>query len=141
MSAAVMTTRYVYLDPQPGGVPPTLHLKPGTTGTRLQICVRTQNSHGNGYTVSSGRRAVLKGKRPDGAEVFITSTTGYSSGGREANIIFSSEAHLRMLTAVPGTYILELSIYDTASSVTKNNEANFDRLTTARFYLCVDKRA
>ena len=141
MSASVMTTRRIFLDPQPGGVAPTLHLKTGTTGIRLQICIRTQASDGTGFTTSSGKRAVLKGIRPDGHEVYLTGTTNYLNGGRDAYVLFSSSAHFSTLTAVTGTYVLELSIFDTTSTVNRSNEANYDRLTAAKFYLCVDKNA
>ena len=141
MSASVMTTRRVFLDPQPGGVAPTLHLKPGTTGIRLQIYIRTQVSDGTGFTTSSGKRAVLKGKRPDGQEIYLTSTTSYLNGGRDAYVLFSSSAHFKTLTAVPGTYVLELSVFDTTSTVNRNNEANYDMITAEKFYLCVDETA
>ena len=141
MSAWNMTARRVFLDPQPGGVPPSLHLKPGTTGIQLLIYIRTQAGEGTGFTTSNGRRAVLKGVRPDGHEVYLSLSVSYLNGGRDAYVIVSSAGHLAELTAVAGRYVLELAIYNTTATVTRRNEGNYDRLTAAKFYIDVDRRA
>ena len=141
MSAAAMVTRRVFVDPQPGGVPPTLTIKQGSTAQWLEIHVRTEASDNTGFTTSSGKRAVLKGKRPDGQEIYITSTTSYLNGGRDAHVTFTSVGHFNQLTAVPGTYVLELAIFNTTAAISKATEANYERLTAAKFYLCVEERA
>ena len=135
MSAQYMLTQKLYLDPQPGSIPPVFHVKQGLSSSSFAIYVNT----GKGFdAVNTNHYCVLKGKKPDGTELYI----GKQSAGSGANFrvqLYKSE--MEKIADVAGKYLVELTVFETASAVNRRNFSNYDTLTTAKFYVDVEENA
>ena len=135
MAANAMITREIYLDAQPGGIPPVLHLKQHASSMLVRIYLRkgAWASEGGGYA------AVLKGIRPDGSGFFITASL--SNPQTAPCFQIRTQAHLAQLTEVPGRFPAELSILKTGNPVTQENYGDFDAVTAAKFYVDIEESA
>ena len=68
MSKNNMMQTIIHLEEQPGGIIPELHLKEGTVAMSVLLRIPNSDNLRNVYQ----KRAVLKGIRPDGSDLFIS---------------------------------------------------------------------
>ena len=134
MAATSMIQQTIYLDPQPGSIPPVVHLKQGTTSGNLILFINA----GKGYDANSRHFCILKGTRSDGSELYLTGSTTIMSS---MNRFLVGRSNLSKMTEVSGKYLAELTVFDTASSVSRRNVSNYDTITTAKFYVDVEENA
>ena len=130
-----MLQQQLFLDPQPGSVPPVLHLKQGTSSGSLEVYIR----EGKGYASGGTRHySILKGTRPDGTELYIPGTMLVAE---TTNRIDYTSENLRSMSLVPGKYLAELTVFDTANAVSRRYVSRYDTLTTAKFMIAVEENA
>ena len=133
MSAIEILSLQMTLDTKPGGIPPVLHLKKGASSLGLTIYFRPE-----GLVLDETKTCIVKGTRPDGSELYITTVT-LGSGG---NIrIMLASANMKKLSEIPGKYLAEATIFDTKSGITRRNISLHDTVTTAKFYVDVEDSA
>ena len=130
MSVAEMLSLQLTLDTHPGSVPPTLHLKQGASSLSLTVYFET-----DGLAINDSRACIVKGTRPDGSELYITTTSLGGTG------VFLTSASMRKMAEVAGKYLVEITIFDARSGITRRNASLHDTLTTAKFYVNVENSA
>ena len=135
MAASTMLKQQLFLDPQPGSIPPVLHLKRGTGSGSLEVCI----AEGKGYASGGTRHySILKGTRPDGTELYIPGTM---LAAETTSRIAYNGGNLNSMSLVPGEYLAELTVFDTANAVARRNVSRYDTLTTAKFMIAVEENA
>ena len=135
MAASTMLKQQLFLDPQPGSIPPVIHLKQGTSSGSLEVYI----TEGKGYTSGGTRHyCILKGTKPDGTELYITGTMLVAE--TTSRIVYNGE-NLNSMSLAPGEYLAELTVFDTANAVTRRNVSRYDTLTTMKFRIIVEENA
>lgn len=134
MSADNMLVQTVYLDPQPGGIKPEVHLKVGAKSQRLRLMV----SPGGVLTDYIYKPCIIRATLPDGADFFTTSSCNFENR-RISMTLYSSQVS-RMVT-VPGRYKCTLTIVNTEDRVTKDNFMDYDFMSVLPFTVVVHGRA
>lgn len=134
MSADNMLVQTVYLDPQPGGIKPEVHLKVGAKSQRLRLMV----SPGGVLTDYIYKPCIIRATLPDGTDFFTTSSCNFENR-RISMTLYSSQVS-RMVT-VPGRYKCTLTIVNTEDRVTKDNFMDYDFMSVLPFTVVVHERA
>jgi len=129
-----MLTLTMFLDAQPGGVKPELHLKEDCSSVHVEFLIL----HSENLSGADGKDCIIKGIRPDGTEVFLRSFTGNSNGKISAHFY---QGDVRNLASAAGTYECTLSICNTTSHPTRNNYMNYDFITVLPFTVIVQEKA
>ena len=134
MGVTNMLTYTLRLDQQPGGVSPELHLKQNADSVYIQFII----TPGSTLTNAIPKRCVVKGIRPDGAELFLTCFSQWLD--HELSVTLYRDNVRRMVPAI-GAYRCTLTILDTDASVTRENYMNYDCLTVLPFTVIVHEAA
>ena len=134
MASNSMLTYTVRLDQQPGGVSPEIHLKQGANSMNIQFILSPSTTLIN----ANAKRCVIRGTRPDGSAVFITS---FSVWENHEIMVSLYSYDITKLVAVPGEYKCTLTILDVNAQVTRETYMNYDFLTVLPFTVIVHQAA
>ena len=129
-----MLTLYLYLDTQPGGVLPELHLKENCSSVHLYLIIRDVSN----MTDIATKDCLIRGIRPDGSELYIRLAMGLVDGVYSVHLY---NGDVKKLAAVAGTYKCTLSIADTRAHPTRNNYMDYDFQTVLPFQVIVYENA
>ena len=134
MGATSMMTNAAWLDLEPGGVKPEIHLKQGNDSGTVKLLLR------NGKTIisSTDHACVVRGILPDGADLFLTCFLAWEDGVLCGRI---EHAGVARMSAAPGRYRCTLTILDTALAVDRVSYRNYDFLTVLSFTVIVHEKA
>ena len=134
MAASSMLTQIVFLDSQPGGIIPEVHLKKNSSSLRLHMRFPTE-----GFTNYNYKPCLIKGKLPNGSELFVIGTT-YIENLQIAMTLY--ETTLQNMTAAVGRYKCTLTILDASTYyITRQNYMNYNFLSVLPFFVVVHDRA
>ena len=134
MASNSMLTYTVRLDQQPGGIPPEIHLKQGADSMNIQFII----APGDTLTDVNAKRCVIRGTRPDGSALFITS---FSVWENHEIMVSLYSYDIKKLVATAGEYKCTLTILDVNAQVTRETYMNYDFLTVIPFTVIVHQAA
>ena len=130
MSAQAMLSMTTDLNIQPGEIPPTIHVKQGSNSLAVTLRIDANNA-----TLQTGGTAVIKGARPDGAELFFAKPITDMDAAHIMVDLASNE--FTEMTLLGGCYRCAISIIDTEETVTQENYEEFELVTVQPFLLDV----
>lgn len=137
MSKNNMMQTIIHLEEQPGGIIPELHLKEGAVAMSVLLRIPNSDNLRNVYQ----KRAVLKGIRPDGSDLFISLFTQGRYGETGFVQVDLLNYDVRKLAAAAGRYRCTLTILDTKNTVNRNTYMNYDFQTVLPFTVIVHEKA
>ncbi len=134
MSAQAMLSLVVDLNVQPGEIPPTIHLKEQSDSMHILLRIAADE-----VTLQTGGTAIVKAKRPDGSELFLS----LPLAGMDAEFIFVEleSTEIGGMSSVAGTFEGTVSIIDSENIISEADYEDYDLITVQPFILEVQASA
>ena len=134
MAMNSMLTQALYLDAQPGGVSPELHLKEGCSSAEVDLLIRNRTLLPNAVS----KDFYVRADRPDGSELFFR---GFTTA-RDVYILgHLYNNNLRELAKTAGKYQCNITIVNTKSHPARQQLMNYDFVTVLPFTVIVHPKA
>ena len=129
-----MLTITVQLEQQPGGISPELHLKEGSTAVNVHLLLLK----GKALVDVKQKYCVIRGIKPDGKELFLTSFSGLYDDRIQVQLYAGD---VSQMASAAGTYRCTMTILNTTTKPTRSNYMNYDFLTVLPFTVIVHEKA
>lgn len=135
MSANAMLSLTATLNIQPGEIPPTIHLKQDSNSMVILLHIATKSE----TQMETGGTAILKGIKPDSAELFIVLPIA-SMDTQYIDVELTSD-EIGQMTDVAGKYRCTISIIDSENVISQADYEDYDLITVQPFIAEVEKSA